>query len=84
MDDTTLQRTVRAIQKVAGAIEKTVSENLNIFVNQGEVAGQVIPHFHAHIVPRREDDGVEFITPKVDMTEEEFEKLKTRLGRNIK
>ena len=28
----------------------------NIGINQGEVAGQTIKHFHVHLIPRRKDD----------------------------
>jgi len=29
----------------------------NLKNNGGEIAGQVIPHFHMHIMPRKEGDG---------------------------
>ncbi|MFA6604157.1 MAG: HIT family protein [Patescibacteria group bacterium] len=29
----------------------------NIIVNNGPVAGQIIPHVHIHAIPRFEDDG---------------------------
>jgi histidine triad (HIT) family protein len=31
----------------------------NVTVNNGEIAGQVIPHIHFHIIPRAEGDGLE-------------------------
>ena len=42
-------------------VAKKVSEqegikDFNFVVNQGRVAGQIISHFHLHILPRREDD----------------------------
>jgi histidine triad (HIT) family protein len=36
-------------------------EGFNFFVNNGEVAGQVVHHFHAHIIPRKKDDGLKSI-----------------------
>lgn len=30
----------------------------NLIVNQGPAATQTIPHLHAHVVPRREGDGL--------------------------
>jgi len=42
----------RAARKVTGA------EGFNVLVNEGRVAGQEVPHVHAHIIPRAVDDGL--------------------------
>lgn len=33
-------------------------EGANIFLSDGEVAGQEVPHVHLHIVPRFKGDGI--------------------------
>lgn len=33
-------------------------EGFNLLQNNGKIAGQIIPHFHFHIIPRRNEDGV--------------------------
>ncbi len=33
------------------------AEGFNIGINNGKVAGQIIPHLHIHIIPRFKDDG---------------------------
>lgn len=38
-------------------IKKMEIENFNLIVNNGSVAGQVVNHFHLHILPRKEGDG---------------------------
>lgn len=38
------------------------SEGFNIIQNNFEAAGQIVPHFHVHIIPRKREDGLE-ITP---------------------
>ncbi|MDD6135743.1 MAG: HIT family protein [Lachnospiraceae bacterium] len=44
---------------VARAIkEETGCEGMNIVQNNGAVAGQTVNHFHLHLIPRNEDDGV--------------------------
>lgn len=47
-------------QKILIAIEGTnlKSEGANIFLADGEVAGQEVPHVHLHIVPRFTGDGM--------------------------
>ncbi len=63
----------RALQKVTGAVERAVRlDGLNLFVNQGEVAGQVVPHFHCHISPRLKGDGLRMGIPSLKLSEEEF------------
>jgi histidine triad (HIT) family protein len=79
-----LSRVTRVLQKVTRAIEDSLNpEGLNIFVNQGEVAGQVIPHLHIHIVPRSKDDMVEFITPKIGLSEKEFLEISRKISNSI-
>ena len=33
------------------------AEGFNLVANTFEVAGQVVKHFHIHIIPRKKDDG---------------------------
>jgi histidine triad (HIT) family protein len=34
------------------------SEGYNILMNDNKAAGQLVPHLHFHIIPRKEGDGV--------------------------
>ncbi|HEX4977037.1 MAG TPA: HIT domain-containing protein [Nocardioides sp.] len=34
------------------------ADGLNLFQSTGQAAGQEVPHFHVHLVPRWRDDGV--------------------------
>ena len=47
-----LPRLGRALLEVSGA------EGFNVLQNNGGVAGQVVPHVHFHLIPRRGDDGL--------------------------
>ena len=48
----TLPRLARALLDVTGA------EGFNLLLNSGEVAGQVVPHVHFHLIPRRAGDAL--------------------------
>jgi histidine triad (HIT) family protein len=50
--------------KLAGAIRRvTGCDDMNIVVNSGAAAGQDEPHYHVHIIPRREGDGFDINLP---------------------
>ena len=42
----------RTLVEIAGA------DGFNVLQNNGEVAGQVVPHVHFHLIPRRAGDGL--------------------------
>ena len=43
--------------KICAALQKTFgAEGFNFAWNDGELAGQSVPHFHLHIVPRKAGD----------------------------
>ena len=37
------------------------SMGFNLITNNGEIAGQVVPHLHLHILPRKEGDGLKVL-----------------------
>jgi len=48
-----------AIKKISlKLIDEGKAEGFNLLVNTYEVAGQVVPHAHIHILPRKKDDGL--------------------------
>ena len=64
-------------QKIVRAIEKSdiSCEGANIFLSDGEVAGQEVPHSHLHIAPRYEGDGHQMGFSGTDTDEAPREKL---------
>ncbi len=48
-----------AVGRVSRAVVSAAhAEGLNILANNGPVAGQVVPHVHFHLIPRRTGDGI--------------------------
>jgi len=48
----------RVLPRIARAIMKvTEASSYNILLNNGEAAGQAVPHVHFHIIPRFADRG---------------------------
>ncbi|MBU0717006.1 MAG: HIT family protein [Planctomycetes bacterium] len=48
-----------ALPKLGRALLKvTKVQAFNVLVNNGEVAGQVVPHVHFHLIPRLPGDGL--------------------------
>jgi histidine triad (HIT) family protein len=51
-------RTFKIARKLAAQVrEKLGASGVNLFVADGEVAFQDVPHFHVHVIPRYANDG---------------------------
>lgn len=60
--------------------EKLGVENVNLLNNSGVLAGQVVMHFHMHIIPRYENDEFKVIQPSHEPNFDELGKLKDLLN----
>ena len=49
------------VKKIMPAILKsTDAQGINVGINNGSAAGQVVPHIHYHVIPRFSNDGLKF------------------------
>lgn len=62
---------MRAIDVARAAIDSSFgADGYNIGINNGEAAGQTVPHLHVHVIPRRRGDvpdprgGVRYVIPE--------------------
>ncbi|MBQ4090438.1 MAG: HIT family protein [Clostridia bacterium] len=59
-DETTLARLMTAVRRVARhCTENCGYEGVNLLNASGVSAGQSVPHFHIHIIPRKTGDGTD-------------------------
>lgn len=66
LDSTMASKLIQAAQVVAKIQkEKLGVAAVNLINNSGELAGQSVMHFHLHVIPRYENDGIK-IAPKAN------------------
>lgn len=75
----------RGAQRVAAAVRASVvpCDGVNLFLADGEIAGQEVFHAHLHVIPRTPGDGVtvgaEFDHPDRELLEKQAAELRGRL-----
>ena len=57
IDESNLENLMKATKKVAKALSLSIGNgSYNIVMNNGRIAGQLVPHAHIHIIPRFKGD----------------------------
>ena len=73
-----------SIFKLANKISKKIKEVLNadsnVFIANGEIAGQKMDHLIVHVIPRFNDDKVVFNWENNKISEEELKELQIKLN----
>ena len=66
LEDKTLGNMIALANKINQAIRKSdiKSEGINLFLADGEAAGQEVFHVHLHVIPRFSKDGFGFVFPE--------------------
>ena len=58
-------------------------DGLNLVQNNGEVAGQTVNHFHLHLIPRYEGDGLNLNWPQQEISGEQLEEIRQSIKKSI-
>lgn len=58
-------------------------DGLNVIQNNGEIAGQTVNHFHLHLIPRYEGDGVDLTWPQHEVSQDELEEIRKTVKKAI-
>ena len=79
-DEETLQQLMATVKKVScHCTEKCGYDGVNLLNASDESAGQSVPHFHIHIIPRKKDDGID-AWPKFNGAKQTIEEVHKKLS----
>ena len=80
MDEPTAQKVFVLASHIATAMKKALNcDGINIVQNNGEAAGQTVFHFHMHLIPRYQGDGVKLGWKQGTLTDEVKEEILTKI-----
>jgi len=83
IDDETLTAVMRTVRTIAPAVRNAVgAKGLNINSNHGPEAGQVVFHFHVHLIPRFAKDEFQFF-PTKEFPKESFAHVAEKIRAEI-
>ena len=84
MDAETAGRLFGLATGIARAQRKALKcDGLNIVQNNGAVAGQTVNHFHLHLIPRYEGDGMNLLWNPHKAEPEELEEVRKMIRKSI-
>lgn len=74
-DIDTLNHLMLSVKKIANyCVDECGYEGINLLNASDESAGQSVPHFHIHIIPRKRNDNVD-AWPKFNGADHEIEEI---------
>lgn len=84
LSDAQLVATARTTQRVAAALQKALQpDGINIMQNNGAAAGQTVFHYHVHLIPRWNDDGVVQFWEHKSMSHADFADMVTKISQAL-
>ncbi|WP_317854335.1 HIT family protein [Chakrabartyella piscis] len=67
--------------KIAKHMKETLGlDHMNVMQNNGTVAGQTIFHFHLHLIPRFENDGITIQYKPMDLSDADITAMQKKLN----
>ncbi len=82
-DDETVMNTMKTVRKVANSMKSALgAEGINIIINNEPAAGQIVFHFHVHIIPRYKGDELEHWHGK-ETPVDELQKIAAKIREKI-
>jgi histidine triad (HIT) family protein len=80
LDETQAAAVARASVRIARAIRDAFAPaGLSVYQANGKLAGQTVFHYHVHLVPRQEADGMQLTWPVKNPPRERLEENAARI-----
>lgn len=80
LDDAQAGAVFRAMARVARAVRAAFDPpGLSIYQANGKPAGQTVFHFHLHVLPRHDGDGMQLVWPVKNPPREQLEEYAERI-----
>ncbi len=84
LDDAQAGAVLRAAARVARAIRDAFApQGLSVYQANGSAAGQTVFHYHVHLVPRHDGDGMALTWPVKNPPREKLEEYAARIRARI-
>jgi histidine triad (HIT) family protein len=84
LNDAQAGAVLRTAARVARAIRDAFSpQGLSVYQANGKVAGQTVFHYHVHLVPRHEGDGMALAWPVKNPPREKLEDYAARIKASL-
>ncbi len=85
MPDTELGELISFARKVAASVKTALgADGINLFLNEGGAAGQLVFHVHFHVIPRFSGDGILFKYGRENYSEGEMAKYGLKISSSFK
>jgi histidine triad (HIT) family protein len=82
--DKVLRHLFLVVKKLSAVALKSLgARGTNIMVQNGVAAGQKSQHFMVHMIPRKENDGINFVLEKKEMSENDYNVIKSRMQKRV-
>lgn len=79
-----LDHTFEVVQLISQAqIAQLGASGCNVITNIGKAAGQTVKHFHVHVIPRYDDDGLKLDFPPMQLTSGDMENLSSTIRKGM-
>ena len=80
IEDRDLEKLIIITKNLAKLLkDKLACNGVNIIQNNEKHAGQIVAHFHIHIIPRYENDKVVITYQRINLSEADLEDVKKKL-----
>ena len=84
LDDVQAAAVARAGTRVARAIREAFNpEGLSVYQANGKAAGQTVFHYHVHLLPRHDADGMELTWPVKNPPREKLEGYAEKIRKQL-